>query len=495
MSVQETDQLRDVRLGKIAQLRAQGVEPYPYTFQRTSCPKDLQAQHKDLADDTETEDQVKIAGRIMAMRNSGMFIVLDDGFEKIQIFCHKNHLTPEQLADLKLFDIGDWMGVEGFVRRTKRGELTVNALTFTMLSKSLRTLPEKYHGLTDIETRYRQRYLDLIMNEETRDRLRKRSLITSTLRSFLIERGFLEVETPMLHTIAGGAAALPFKTHHNALNMEMFMRIAPELHLKRLIIGGLSDRIFEINRCFRNEGLSPRHNPEFTTLELYQAFADYHDMMDLTEALIATLAKTVTGSDEVTYNGQLLSFKSPWPRKSMVELVLDKTGVDFNAIETADAAIVAAKKIGIEIADHTSWGKVVEIVFGERVEEALIQPIHVTDLPRDISPLAKVHRDDPRLTERFETYMNGWEVANAFSELTDPVDQLDRFQNQGAEKDRGDEEAHPMDHDFIRALEYGMPPTGGLGIGLDRLTMVLTDAASIRDVIAFPTMKPVKGEN
>ncbi|HUB94948.1 MAG TPA: lysine--tRNA ligase, partial [Stellaceae bacterium] len=366
-----------------------------------------------------------------------------------------------------------------------------NAARITLLAKALLPPPEKFHGLADIETRYRQRYLDLISNPASRETLRRRSLIVSVIRRLLIERGFLEVETPMLHTIPGGATAKPFVTHHNALDMELYLRIAPELHLKRLIVGGLSERVFEINRCFRNEGLSPRHNPEFTTLELYQAYADYADMMDLTEVLIGGAAEAACGSTQVSYAGTTIDLTPPWPRRSMAGLVQDETGIDFLALDGAAAAVAAARGLGCDIAAESSWGHALEAAFAHTVEPGLIQPTHVTDFPRDISPLAKAHRGgDPRLVERFETYVNGWEVANAFSELTDPRDQLARFEAQMQARASGDEEAQMLDADFVAALEYGMPPTGGLGIGIDRLTMLLTDSASIRDVIAFPTMRP-----
>ncbi|MBI3517089.1 MAG: lysine--tRNA ligase, partial [Proteobacteria bacterium] len=357
--------------------------------------------------------------------------------------------------------------------------------------KALLPPPEKFHGLADIETRYRQRYLDLIVNPESRETLRRRSRVVAEIRRLLLERGHLEVETPMLHTIPTGATAKPFITHHNALDIDLYLRISPELHLKRLIVGGLSDKVFEINRSFRNEGLSPRHNPEFTMLELYEAYADYGDMMALTETLVASTAAAVCGSPRITYNGIAIDLTPPWPRRSMAALVQDKTGLDFLAFTDAKAAVLAAKAAGCELADTANWGQALEAVFARAVEPGLIQPIHVTDFPRDISPLAKAHRDgDPRLVERFETYVNGWEIANAFSELTDPRDQLARFEAQMQARAGGDEEAQMLDEDFVAALEYGMPPTGGLGVGIDRLVMLLTDSASIRDVIAFPTMRP-----
>jgi len=492
MDLHQDASIYEIRQQKAQRLRELGVNPYPYHFHQSHKAAELQTHYKNLAADQETQDRVQVAGRVMAIRNSGMFLVIDDSTDRIQIFCQKENLSSLDQRCLDLLDLGDWVGIEGFIRRTKRGELTINASSLTMLAKTLLPLPEKYHGLTDIEACYRQRYLDLIMNLESRNRLRIRSHIIATLRRLLIERGFLEVETPMLHVIPGGAAAKPFVTHHNSLGLDMYLRIAPELFLKRLIVGGLSDRVFEINRCFRNEGLSPRHNPEFTSVEMYQAFADYSDMMDLTEDLIRDIAQTVLGTTTVSYKGTELNFGKPWPRKSMIQLVFEATGVDFSEVATDEEARTAAQKLNIVVKPTHTWGEVIEVIFGEKVEFNLIQPIHVIDLPRDISPLAKVHRHDSRLTERFETYVNGWELANAFSELNDPIDQRNRFEDQMKAKAQGNDEAHEMDEDFITALEYGMPPTGGLGIGLDRLAMLLTDGHSIRDVIAFPTMKPKK---
>src|SRR3989344_4963696 len=483
-------ELRHIRLEKVHTLKSRGINPYPYNFSRSHRTIALQEKYKDLLNESVTEDRVSVAGRIRSIRNSGMFIDLQDETGSLQIFSSLKELPEELMALLSLLDLGDWIGVTGVIRRTKRGELTVNMQSLELLSKALLPLPEKYHGLTDIETRYRQRYIDLIVNEESRDRLQKRSRIIAAIRTYLSAQGFLEVETPMLHLIPGGAAAKPFSTHHNALDLTMYLRIAPELHLKRLMVGGLSDKIFEMNRCFRNEGISPRHNPEFTSVEIYQLFADYHDMMNLTEELIQYVAQTVLGTTQVIYDGIELDLSSPWPRKSMVDLVTEKTGVDFSKIQTVEDARTAAQKIGgIPLKGKDTWGKVVEAVFAEKVESSLVQPIHVIDHPLDISPLAKAHRTDPRLTERFESYMNKWEIANAFSELTDPIDQSQRFEAQMSERDGGDDEAHLMDSDFVTALEHGLPPTGGLGIGVDRLVMILTNAPSTRDVIAFPTMK------
>ncbi len=484
------DPLRATRLAKLDGLKALGIEPYPYAFSRTDEAAELERRHAGLPAGAETGERVCVAGRIRAIRNSGMFIDLHDASGKVQIFCHRDFLDPDGLAAVRLLDIGDLIGVEGMVRRTPRGELTVNAGAVTVLAKTLRPLPEKYHGLADVELRYRQRYLDLIMNPESRETLRRRSRIVAALRSHLVEHGYLEVETPMLHTIPGGASAKPFVTHHNALDIELYLRIAPELHLKRLVVGGLADKVFEINRCFRNEGLSPRHNPEFTTLELYEAYVDYTAMIRLTEELISTAAKTVLGTLRIDYGGSGIDLSPPWPRRSMAELVREATGVDFLTLDGPEAARIAASALGVALAGGENWGQALEAVFAARVEDDLIAPIHVTGFPRDISPLAKVDRADPRLAERFETYIYGWEVANAFSELTDPQDQRARFEAQMKARAAGDEEAQLLDEDYVTALEYGLPPCGGLGLGIDRLVMLLTNSPSIRDVIAFPTLRP-----
>src|SRR6266446_1775767 len=486
----DEDPFRRVRLEKLATLRGMGVDPYPVSFSRSDEAAALDERYAGLAAGVETEDLVRVAGRIRAMRNSGMFIDLHDASGKIQIFCHRDLLAPEALAVVRLLDIGDLIGVEGLVRRTPRGELTVNATALTVLAKTLRPLPEKYHGLADIELRYRQRYLDLIMNPQSRETLRRRSRIIAEMRAYLLAHDYLEVETPMLHAIPGGAAARPFVTHHNALDIELYLRIAPELHLKRLVVGGLSDKVFEINRCFRNEGLSPRHNPEFTTLELYEAYADYTGMMTLTEQIVAQVAETTAGGLHLSYGGTAIDLSPPWPRRGMAELVLEHTGTDFLAIADAAAAREAAQHLGCALNGTENWGQALEAVFAARVEDRLIQPTHVTGFPRDISPLAKADRNDPRLVERFETYVYGWEIANAFSELNDPLEQRARFEAQMLARAAGDEEAQPLDEDYVVALEYGLPPCGGLGIGIDRLVMLLTDSPSIRDVIAFPTLRP-----
>ena len=481
--------IRMTRIEKLTDLADLGVNPYPYLFHKDASAKGLQEKYSDLPAGEETEDVYSVAGRVMAIRNSGMFIDLQDDSGKIQVFSHKENLSEQNLKILKLIDIGDIVGFTGTIRRTPRGELTIKSTDLKMLSKSLLPLPEKFHGLTDLETRYRQRYVDLITNEETRDTFRKRSMIIQKIREYLTNLGFLEVETPMLHVQAGGAAARPFITHHNALDMDMYMRIAPELYLKRLLVGGISEKIFELNRNFRNEGLDTRHNPEFTMIEMYQAYVDYNEMMTLLENMVSSVAQDVLGTMKITYQGKEIDLTPPWDRKTMLGLVKERTGIDFNEYLTPEEAQEKAKELHVEVEDTDSWGQVIEKVFEEKIEPTLIQPIHIIDYPRDVSPLAKVHRDNERLTERFETRINGWELSNAFSELTDPIDQRMRFEAQARARAQGDEEAMPIDEDFICALEHGMPPAGGMGIGIDRLVMLLTDSPTIRDVIAFPTMK------
>jgi len=450
-SISPKENIRQGRIQKLTDLVDKGINPYPYSFNKNASAQDLQDKYKDLPAGEETEDFYAVAGRIMAMRNTGMFIDLMDDSGKIQVFCHKENMAEEDIKTLKLVDIGDFIGVTGSIRRTPRGELSIKAKEYKILAKALLSLPEKFHGLTDVETRYRQRYVDLIVNEESRDVLRKRSLIVQNIREYLTKQGFLEVETPMLHPQAGGANARPFITHHNTLDQDMFMRIAPELYLKRLMVGGLSEKIFEINRSFRNEGCDTRHNPEFTMIELYQAYVDYNEMMALVENMVSTIAQTLLGTMKIKYE--------------------------------------EAKKMHVEVEDSDNWGQIVDKIFEAKVEPHLIQPIHIIDYPRDISPLAKVHRDNDRLTERFETRVNGWEICNAFSELTDPIDQRYRFEAQAKAKAQGDEEACDIDEDYIQALEYGIPPTGGMGMGIDRLVMLLTNSQTIREVIAFPTMR------
>jgi len=485
------DNLRNTRIQKLNDLIDNGINPYPYTFDRTACAGELHEKYAELEPGSEDSKVYNVSGRIMAMRNNGMFVDLVDSSGKIQLFIHKDHVNEDKIKLLKLLDVGDILGVYGAVRRTPRGELSIKVSDFKILSKSLLPLPEKWHGLTDTETRYRQRYIDMIMNPEVRETFLKRSKIISETRNYLIQRGFLEVETPMLQPQAGGASARPFVTYHNTLDMQMYLRIAPELYLKRLLVGGLSEKIFEINRNFRNEGISPKHNPEFTMLELYQAYVDYNEMMVLTENLVSAIAQNVLGTMEIEYQGKKINLKPPWQRITMIGAVKKFTNIDFSQFLSAPEAAEEAKKIGVNPQEGDSWGSIIDQVFEIKVEPHLIQPVHIIDYPRDISPLAKPHRDDSRLVERFETRINGWEIANAFSELTDPIDQRRRLENQINSRREGDFETPvEIDEDFLKALEYGMPPAGGLGIGIDRLIMLLTDSASIRDVISFPTLKP-----
>ncbi|MBT9548270.1 MAG: lysine--tRNA ligase [Candidatus Sericytochromatia bacterium] len=481
----------EMRRHKLDQLREAGISPYPYHFNRTHTFAQIrEAYAEKLANGEKSEETVIVAGRITGWRGKGKLTFLDlrDGGERLQGMIMLNKIGEEAYQHLKMLDIGDMVGLKGLVARTNTGELSVQAEELTLLAKSLRPLPEKYHGLTDVDLRYRQRYLDLIVNPEVRETFVARSRALSLIRQFLTTRAFLEVETPMLHPIPGGAAARPFKTHHNALDMELFLRIAPELYLKRLIVGGF-DRVFELNRNFRNEGMSTRHNPEFTMLELYQAYADYQDMMNLTEELICHLVQEIHGSLKITYQETEVDFARPWARMTMVEAIcqfLELTPSDFVSRDTAAAA---AAKYNIAIEPSFGLGKIINEIF-ESVDSRLIQPTFIIDYPKEISPLAKEHRSNPELTERFELFITGREMANAFSELNDPIDQRARFEKQLEAKDSGDEEAHAMDHEYILALEHGMPPTGGLGIGIDRLIMLLTDSASIRDVLLFPHMRP-----
>lgn len=474
-------------------LIAAGVNPYPHEYRPTHMAADLQEKYADLEDGSETEDHVCVAGRVMALRNNGMFIDLQDNSGKIQIFSHKDNsnLDAETLERLKLFDLGDIIGVKGTVRRTPRGELSIRSYDIIMLTKSLQPLPDKHKGLNDVEMRYRQRYVDLIANPESREVLRTRSKIVDEIRRYLRDTwGGLEVETPLLNPIMGGASAKPFITHHNALDTDFFLRVAPELYLKRLIVGGFNDCVFEIGRNFRNEGLSPKHNPEFTAVELYKAYTDYTDMMDMTEGLMRHLAHAVHGKGQFNFAEHEIDVDQPWVRKPMAEFVKEETGIDFMAIDTDEDAKKAAEGIGLEIEPHMKWGHILAFVFEERVEHKLIQPTHVTDFPVEVSPLAKQHRDDPRLVERFESYINGWELANAFTELNDPTIQYDRFLDQVKAAEAGDEEAQMLDEDYVTALEYGLPPTGGWGLGIDRTVMILTNSPTIRDVLLFPTLKP-----
>lgn len=479
---------RESRLAKLNTLQEAGYNPYPYIFSPDAFAADLQEKYKDLEAGTETADVVTVAGRAMAVRNSGMFIDLKDSTGKIQIFCHKNHLDEEALARLKCLDVGDIVGVTGFIRRTPRGELSIAAEKFDIISKSLQALPEKFHGLTDVEARYRQRYVDFIINDDSRDVYRKRCEITSAIRRYFEDNKFLEVETPILHTIMGGASAKPFITHHNTLDMDLYLRVAPELFLKRLIVGGF-DRVFEIGRNFRNEGIDKNHNPEFTALEAYMAYADYNTMADLISEMIGYVAEKVLGTRKVTFGEHEIDLSKPFAKKSMIDLIKEHTGIDLLAAKDVNEAKAMAKTVGVDADECTSWGKVVQEVFDEKVEHLLIQPIHVMDLPRDISPLAKTHRSNPRLVEHFDTYIAGMEIGCAYSELSNPLEQRQRFEAQVEEREAGDDEAQMLDEDFVNALENGFPPTGGMGMGIDRLAIILTNSATIRDVIAFPTLR------
>ncbi|MEO1004946.1 MAG: lysine--tRNA ligase [Cyanobacteria bacterium J06638_38] len=493
------EEIRATRIEKIAQIKDLGLNPYAYKWESSHHAAELQEKYLDLAAGEEVQDQVAIAGRIVARRVFGKlaFFELQDETGKIQLYLEKKRINQTMSEDLvgafnhlkKLSDIGDILGVKGTIKRTEKGELSVYVSEFQILTKSLLPLPDKWHGLTDTEKRYRQRYVDLIVNPQVRQTFRLRAKITAAIRRYLETRDFLEIETPVLQGEAGGAEARPFITYHNTLEMDLYLRIATELHLKRLIVGGF-ERVFELGRIFRNEGVSTRHNPEFTSIEVYQAYADYHDMMALTENLISDVAQSVLGTTKVTYQNTEIDLTPPWRRVTMHEIVQDATGVDFAQYDNFETAKTAAKDAGIEVpADCQTIGKLLNEAFEQKVETTLMQPTFVMDYPLEISPLAKPHRAKPGLVERFELFMVGRETANSFSELTDPLDQRSRLEAQAAKKAAGDLEANDIDEDFLAALEYGMPPTGGLGIGIDRLVMLLTDSPSIRDVIAFPLLK------
>jgi len=479
----------EVRAQKLAKLRETVAEVYPAHFHRTMTNQELAEKYADIEPDTLTGDIITVAGRVYSSRNSGMFMDIHDASGKVQIFSHKD-TTPQEARDLlPLIDMGDIIGVTGEVRRTKRGELTVNAQEITMLTKSLLPMPEKWHGLSDIEQRYRKRHLDILTNEDSKLRFQQRSKIVSGIRRFMEDDGFMEIETPMLHSVYGGATAEPFKTHHNTLKLDMYLRIAPELYLKRALVSGLTDKVFEVNRNFRNEGVSTRHNPEFTMLECYWAYADYEDIMGLVERLFESLAMAIHGSTDITYGDKELSFKGPFKRVAMPDAVKDATGIDFRAIDTDEEARAAAKAAGFEIEADWTWGECLAFIFEEKVEATLIQPSHVTHFPKDISPFAKEVPGEPRLVERFETYCNAWELGNAFSELNDPEEQRKRMVEQLEQAHARGEMEKQLDDEFLDAIDQGMPPAGGLGIGVDRLIMLLTNAPSIRDVILFPARK------
>lgn len=477
-----------IRREKLDKIRALGVEPYGQKFEWDHHAADIRKEAEQLEKD---ETHVRIAGRIMIRRGQGKtaFCVLRDQTGDIQVYFKRDELPENEWALFKLVDIGDILGIEGTVFTTHTGELTVRVLHFAMLSKSLRPLPEKWHGLTDKEQRYRQRYLDLIMNPEVRETFVKRAAMMSAIRKWYTDHGFLEVETPVLQPLYGGANAKPFTTHFNALDMTMYLRIAPELYLKRLLVGGY-ERIFEITRNFRNEGMDTRHNPEFTAIETYQAYGDIEDVINQTEQIVAACAMASYGSMKFTYEDTEIDVTPPWPRLTMAEAVKKYTGEDFDACQTIEDARAIADKLHVEYGEYDGFGKILSECFDAYVEEHLIQPVHITKHPIEVSPLSKLDPKDPRYTIRFESYIYGRELANGFSELNDPIDQRKRFELQVEERKHGDDEAHPIDEDFLTALEYGMPPTGGLGIGLDRLFMLMTNSASIRDVLLFPAMKP-----
>ncbi|MGV2826860.1 lysine--tRNA ligase [Myxosarcina sp. GI1(2024)] len=492
------DEIRATRIEKLQQLKDLGLNPYAYKWDITHHAAELQKKYADLAAGEEVDDEVAIAGRIVARRVFGKlaFFELQDETDKIQLYLDKKRIN-NTMSDLvgafnhlkKLSDTGDILGVKGTIKRTEKGELSVYVSEFAILTKSLLPLPDKWAGLTDTEKRYRQRYVDLIANPQVRQTFRLRAKITAAIRRYLETRDFLEIETPVLQSEAGGADARPFVTYHNTLEMDLYLRIATELHLKRLIVGGF-EKVFELGRIFRNEGVSTRHNPEFTSIEVYQAYADYNDMMALTENLISFVAEEVLGTTKVNYQRGTIDLTTPWPRVTMHELVKEETGIDFSSFTDFEAAKTAAQEAGIAVpSDFNSIGQLLNEAFEQKVEETLIQPIFVVDYPVEISPLAKPHRSKPGLVERFELFIVGREIANSFSELTDPLDQRQRLEAQAAKKAAGDLEAHDVDEDFLAALEYGMPPTGGLGIGIDRLVMLLADSPSIRDVIAFPLLK------
>jgi lysyl-tRNA synthetase class 2 len=483
----ELSEILRVRRAKLQELRQSGKDPFMV------IKYDVTHGSKTIIENFEALEgtNVSIAGRIMSKRDMGKagFCDIQDRDGKIQVYVKLDNVGPETFEDFKKYDIGDIIGVKGTVFKTHKGEISVKAENMMLLAKSLQPLPEKWHGLKDIDLRYRQRYVDLVINPDVKNTFITRSKIIKAIRSFLDKRGFLEVETPILSTVQGGASARPFVTHHNTLDMDLFLRIAPELYLKRLIVGGL-EKVYEMGRMFRNEGMSIKHNPEFTMMEVYEAYNDYLGMMELTESLISTVAREVLGKTKIVYQGIEIDLEPPWERITMRDAVLKYTGVDFDSVESGEDARNAARAKGLHVDDGKTKGEVMSIMFEELVEEHLVQPVFVMDYPVEVSPLTKRKPDRPDLTERFELFITGREFANAYSELNDPIDQKERFLQQVKKREAGDEEANMMDDDFINALEYGMPPTGGLGIGVDRLIMLLTDSYSIRDILLFPVMKP-----
>lgn len=486
MSEESIHELIQRRHEKLEEFRQRGVEPYGEKYQVSHRAQEITENFEEVEG-----KEVKVSGRIMTMRRHGKagFANLQDESGQIQIYARLDDLGEESFECYKLLDIGDIIGVRGKVFKTRKGEITVSTEDFNLLAKSLRPLPEKWHGLRDIELRYRQRYLDLIMNPEVKEVFILRSRIIQAMRNYLNEKGYLEVETPMMHRVTGGANARPFKTYHNALDMDLYLRIATELHLKRLLVGGY-EKIYELGKVFRNEGISTRHNPEFTSVEVYEANADYYDMMVLTEDMISVICQDVFGSLKITYQGKELDLTPPWPRLTMLEAIKKYANLDFTGAKRDEEAREVVKDLKLNIDKNTTRGEIINLVFEEYVEKHLDQPVFILDYPIEVSPLAKSKKDDPAFTYRFEAFLASSEIANAFTELNDPLDQKERFLKQAEKRAAGDEEAHMMDDDFIASLEYGMPPAGGLGIGIDRLIMLFTDAPSIRDVILFPTLRP-----
>ncbi len=491
--MEELSELLLQRRRKVDALWEAGVNPYPNDYRPRHTTADVVAAYGQVETIEENGQTFVVAGRIIARRSFGKaaFIQLQDRKGRLQLYVRKDVVGDEMFANFETFDIGDIIGASGTPFRTKTGELSLNITTIRLLTKSLLPLPEKFHGLTDVETRYRQRYVDLIVNPEAREVFVKRSRVVNLVREFMVAHDFLEVETPMMQQIPGGATAKPFVTHHNALDMELYLRIAPELYLKRLVVGGF-ERVFEINRNFRNEGISIRHNPEFTMMEFYQAYATFEDLMNFTEELLCHVAQELLGTLDFNYQGQPISFQRPWRRFTVKEAILEYGDIDAKALNDRDLAYAYAKSIGLDLPEDIGYGKLITEIFEEVAETKLIQPTFITAYPTEVSPLSRKSDADPEIVDRFEFFCAGREMANAFSELNDPVDQKERFLAQVAAKAKGDEEAHYMDEDYIRALEYGMPPTAGEGIGIDRLVMLLTDSASIRDVILFPQLRKEK---
>lgn len=488
--MEEISELLLQRRRKVDALWEEGINPYPNDFNPVHTSADIFVAYGNVQELPVDPERFVVAGRVMARRSFGKaaFVQIQDRKGRLQLYVRKDSIGDEAFAVFEDFDIGDIIGAQGYPFRTKTGELSLHVEKIRLLTKSLLPLPEKFHGLTDVETRYRQRYVDLIVNPEVKEVFLKRALVINLIREFMTAYDFLEVETPMMQPIPGGATARPFVTYHNALDMQLYLRIAPELYLKRLVVGGF-ERVFEINRNFRNEGISVRHNPEFTMMEFYQAYATYEDLINFTEELLCYVAQKLTGSLEFTYQGCAISFQRPWKRLTVKEAILEYGDIDAKSLEDRDLAYAYAQKIGLDLPDDIGYGKLIVEIFEEVAEEKLVQPTFITSYPTEVSPLSRRSDTDPEVVDRFELFIAGREMANAFSELNDPVDQKERFLQQVAEKEKGDEEAHYMDEDYIRALEYGMPPAAGEGIGIDRLVMLLTDSPSIRDVILFPQLR------